>query len=184
MSLESNSSSSPTNIESLSEAEQWAIVKQKMIAITRQYDEMAAKVSGISERVRSLRLQLVFSEVTRDGGPLPPIVEVNGKEYPDDIPERYRHLSFFEDLMDLPAEYLDKWLTFHGEIPDDSMDHLEKAKLLFVLRHGTMNDTIRRYETIRDQNRSRDEAERKKRNIAAAQNVKDLKEKRPRRGLK
>ncbi|WVQ66417.1 uncharacterized protein L199_004597 [Kwoniella botswanensis] len=99
---------------------------------------------------------MIYSTVVSEGGPLPPPVEINGRLYPDDMPKEYTKFSFFEDIISLPPQYLNKWLILHGERPEifKSMDHLDRSKLLFVLKGGTMNDSVRKYEKERNEKRT------------------------------
>ncbi|WVW86835.1 hypothetical protein I302_108890 [Kwoniella bestiolae CBS 10118] len=82
----------------------------------------------------------------RAGGPITYKVEINGKTHPDDMPEQYTNLSTFDDIMSLPPHHLDQWLSFHDQSHPQDDSRMYKAKLLFVARGGTMNDSVRRYE--------------------------------------
>ncbi|WWC95450.1 hypothetical protein V866_002314 [Kwoniella sp. B9012] len=84
--------------------------------------------------------------LVKHGGPLVYNVKVDGKTYPDDMPDQYTKLSTFDDIMSLPLEYLHKWLSFHKQKYIQDHSHVYKAKLLFVARGGTMNDCVRKYE--------------------------------------
>ncbi|KAK6908840.1 hypothetical protein I204_01875 [Kwoniella mangroviensis CBS 8886] len=116
-------------------------INEKSQYVTKTYDT-------ISKKLQYLQTSAVYSFVVAEGGPLPPAIEVDGKLCPDDMPKEYTKISFFEDIISFPPQYLDKWLIFHGEHPEDfgSMDHLDRSKLLFVLKGGTLNDSVRKYE--------------------------------------
>ncbi|WWC65923.1 uncharacterized protein I303_108545 [Kwoniella dejecticola CBS 10117] len=168
----------------LTEDEKWAIVAEKMRDTTNDLLDLADQFRKIRAGLQAIDMR-TYSAVTRDGGPLPSKIEVNGKMCPDDVPEKYRDLAFFDDIMNLPTQYLDRWLAFHGENLDvlKDQDHLDKAKLLYVLRYGTMNDAVPRYEEARDQAREQSQIKKKK-SIKDTQSVHILKDKRSRRTVK
>ncbi|WVW86837.1 hypothetical protein I302_108892 [Kwoniella bestiolae CBS 10118] len=114
-----------------------------MVLMLRQTDEICKHATkacdDMSNKLQRMNTNAVYSIVVAEGGPLPPPVEVNGKTCPDDMSE----------------QSLDQWLIFHGRTAEDiqRMDHFDKAKLLFVLLGGTMNDSLRRYQNERDRKR-------------------------------